>query len=213
MQPVLDPRRVLRHDLTRTLPRHRVAMRARWTLVVRGVAMLAGPLFVVAAVAQSGAGGDVIGARELSAQSVLEALDPNAVRTRSLRIGPAARTATASPPRASASLLITFETNAAELTPAARRQLDIVASALRNDRLATYGFVVEGHADPRGSPDGNLLLSQQRAQSVVRYLVTTHGIDAQRLQALGKGDREPLHPAQPAAAENRRVTFVTQAGK
>jgi OmpA-OmpF porin, OOP family len=47
----------------------------------------------------------------------------------------------------------------------------------------------------------------------VRYLVAAHGIDAQRLQALGKGDREPLHPGQPAAAENRRVTFVTQAGK
>jgi hypothetical protein len=174
MQPVLDPRRV----------QHRVAMRARWTLVVRGVAMLAGPLFVVAAVAQSGAGGDVIGARELSAQSVLEALDPNAVRTRSLRIGPAARTATASPPRASASLLITFETNAAELTPAARRQLDIVASALRNDRLATYGFVVEGHADPRGSPDGNLVLS---ARAKRRALLGDH---ARHRRAAAAGARE-----------------------
>ena len=78
-------------------------------------------------------GADVIADRSLTSEAVLEALDPTAVRARSLRIGATGRSA--APPRASASLLVTFDTNSTELTGAARRQLDIVASALRNDRL------------------------------------------------------------------------------
>ena len=150
---------------------------------------------------------DVIADRSLTPETVLEALDPMAVRTRSLRIGATGRPAMA--PRASASLLVTFDTNSTELTSAARRQLDIVASALRNDRLVEYRFTVEGHADPRGNSNSNLTLSQERAESVKRYLLD-QGIAGDRLVAEGRGDREPMLPAEPAAPENRRVTFVTQ---
>ena len=151
---------------------------------------------------------DVIADRSLTPEAVLEALDPMAVRARSLRISATGRPAIA--PRASASLLVTFDTNSTELTGAAQRQLDIVASALRNDRLVEYRFTVEGHADPRGRPDSNLTLSQERAESVKRYLMD-QGIAGDRLVAEGRGDREPMLPAEPAAPQNRRVTFVTQA--
>jgi OOP family OmpA-OmpF porin len=67
---------------------------------------------------------DVIANESLTPVAVLEALDPTAVRARSLRIGATGKSAV--PPRASASLLVTFETNSSELTSAARRQLDIV---------------------------------------------------------------------------------------
>jgi OOP family OmpA-OmpF porin len=150
---------------------------------------------------------DVLANESLTSAAVLEALDPAAVRARSLRIGATGRPAV--PPRASASLLVTFETNSSELTSAAKRQLDIVASALRNDRLVEYRFTVEGHADPRGHADRNLLLSHDRAESVKRYLMA-QGIAEDRLVTEGRGDREPMLPAQPAAPENRRVTFVTQ---
>ena len=150
---------------------------------------------------------DVIADPSLTSAAVLEALDPTAVRARNLRIGATGRSAL--PPRASASLLVTFDTSSSELTSAARRQLDIVASALRNDRLVEYRFTVEGHADPRGNADSNLKLSQDRAESVKRYLMA-QGIAEDRLVAEGRGDREPMLPAQPAAPENRRVTFVTQ---
>jgi OOP family OmpA-OmpF porin len=150
---------------------------------------------------------DVIASDALTSTAVLEALDPTAVRARSLRIGATGRSAV--PPRASASLLITFDTNSSELTSAAKRQLDIVASALRNDRLVEYRFTVEGHADPRGHADFNLKLSQERAESVKRYLMA-QGIAEDRLLAEGRGDRELMLPAQPTAPENRRVTFVTQ---
>ena len=158
--------------------------------------------------AQQQPASDVLRGDALTTQGVLDALDPAAVRTRSFKLG-GGRTSS-QPARASASLLVTFETGSTELTPGARRQLDIVASALKNDRLASHDFVVEGHADPRGAQDANLLLSQERAQSVKRYLTEQHGIEASRLTAEGRGDRDPINRDAPSAPENRRVTFVTR---
>ena len=105
-------------------------------------------------------------------------------------------------------MLITFETNATTLTPAARRELDVVARALNTVKLADFKFLIEGHADPRGVAERNQKLSEGRAQAVRRYLVQSQGVREDRLQAVGKGDREPLKPDEPAAPENRRVTFV-----
>lgn len=173
-------------------------------LLAASLAMLAAP----EAHAQTQAQTDVLSGKALTTDSVLDALDPQAVRTRSFKLGggrPAAQ-----PARASASLLVTFETGSAELTTAARQQLDVVAAALKNDRLATYGFMVEGHADPRGESDANLMLSKERAESVKTYLITRHGIEAARLTAEGRGDREVLNRNVPSAPENRRVTFVTR---
>lgn len=64
--------------------------------------------------------------------------------------------------RASASLLITFRTDSAELTADAKRQLDTLTGAMKSDRLAPCRFTVEGHADPRGETGRNLTLSMYR---------------------------------------------------
>jgi outer membrane protein OmpA-like peptidoglycan-associated protein len=184
-------------------------MRRRWfdAHVVCVLACCGAAMAALEAQAQ-GAPQDVIAEAALTPDTVLDALDPVAVRARSLRIG--ATRPDAGPLRASASLLITFETNSFELSPAARRQLDIVASALHNDRLAQHRFTVEGHADPRGSAETNLRLSQERADSVKQYLVARHRIAEDRLVTEGHGERELLIPERPTAPENRRVTFVTQ---
>jgi len=108
-----------------------------------------------------------------------------------------------------ASLLITFATGSAELTPATLQVLQTVAKALQSDRLAGFAFRIEGHADPRGSADLNLKLSEERAQSVVAYLTGKLGVLPDRLQSVGKGATELLNAQQPDAAENRRVTIVT----
>lgn len=129
--------------------------------------------------------------------------------TRSLKVSRSTDAVLTPKKKASASLLITFETNSAELTASAKEQLDVVAAALKNDRLADYSFNVEGHADPRGLADANMLLSQQRAESVRSYLVSTHNIAAERLKAEGKGDTDLFNRKVPAAPENRRVTIVT----
>lgn len=109
---------------------------------------------------------------------------------------------------AKAALLITFQTGSASLTPDARRDLDIVGKALNTSKLEEYTFVIEGHSDPRGSASANMRLSQGRAEAVRRYLVQQQHVREDRLQAIGKGDLEPLNPGDPAAPENRRITFV-----
>lgn len=106
------------------------------------------------------------------------------------------------------SLLITFETNSATLTARSRQSLDVVGQALASGKLAPFRFAIEGHADPRGSSAANLKLSQLRAESVRAYLVDTMHIQPARLDAVGKGDREPMNRDSIDAPENRRVTIV-----
>lgn len=155
--------------------------------------------------------------RAVTEANVLDALTPAApeekIITRSLRVSPDSAAAATLAPRKkpSASLLITFETNSATLTARAKEQLDVVAAALKNDKLKDFSFNVEGHADPRGTSEGNQMLSQQRADSVRSYFVSAHGVAESRLKAVGKGDSEPLNTRDLAAAENRRVTIITNA--
>ena len=148
---------------------------------------------------------------KVTESNLLDALTPPPapVLTRSLKVSRDTDAVLAPKKKASASLLITFETKSSELTANAKDQLDVVAAALKNDRLADYTFNVEGHADPRGLPEANMVLSQQRAESVRAYLVATHNIAADRLKAEGKGDTDLLNRKVPTAPENRRVTIVT----
>jgi OOP family OmpA-OmpF porin len=150
----------------------------------------------------------VLQGSEVTEAALIDALTPPPppMLTRSINAAPAA------PPKpAKAALLITFETNATVLTADARRQLDIVGRALNTSRLTDFNFVIEGHADPRGSPEANLRLSEGRAAAVREYLVRKQAVTEARLTAVGKGDREPLNVSNPAAPENRRVVFVNMA--
>jgi OmpA-OmpF porin, OOP family len=141
----------------------------------------------------------------------------NGVRTRSFRpaarpAGAVAGTAAASARPSRASILVTFVTNSADLTPSAKSALDVLAAAMKSDKLASVKFVIEGHADPRGGDELNMRLSQARADSVLAYLTGTHGLSAERVKAVGKGSSALMNPSEPAAPENRRVTIVAQPG-
>jgi outer membrane protein OmpA-like peptidoglycan-associated protein len=157
--------------------------------------------------------------QQITESALIDALAPAAapaapLRTRSIRVirddEPSGSSAPAGaggkPP--SAPLLITFETNSAVLTAPARRALDVVGKALASEKLASFRFGIEGHADPRGGAAVNLQLSQARAESVRDYLVNSKHIDAGRLEPVGKGDRDLMNKSDPIAAENRRVTLV-----
>ncbi|WEF34208.1 OmpA family protein [Pseudoduganella chitinolytica] len=151
----------------------------------------------------------VLAEGEVTQKALVDALAPaREVRTRSLRVRRDDEVGGQAAKPASASLLITFETNSAALTAAARRSLDVVGAALSSEKLAGSRFAIEGHADPRGMPQANLKLSQSRAESVREYLVGNGKIDTARIDAVGKGDRELMNRDNPAAAENRRVTIV-----
>lgn len=153
------------------------------------------------------------------AAAAASAADDGGIRTRSFRpaVRPAATAgATAAAGAAAgqsgrASILVTFVTDSASLTAPARNALDVLASAMKSDRLAGVRFTIEGHADPRGSEEHNLKLSQARAESVRGYLVSRHGLAADRVDAVGMGSANLLNKQNVAAAENRRVTIVSKA--
>jgi len=170
----------------------------RWVLVAAGVAVS------LSVAAQSPT---VLKGKEITEGALVEALTPGsepAFTSRSIKV---TRDEPAKKPQAS--ILITFETNSANLTDSAKSSVDVVAKALQADKLANLKFAIEGHADPRGGAEFNRKLSQARAESVVTYLVTQHGIARERLTPVGKGDTELMNTAKPEAPENRRVTITT----
>jgi OmpA-OmpF porin, OOP family len=137
------------------------------------------------------------------------------VRTRSFRpalrpAAAAAGTAAAAAQPGRASILVTFVTGSADLTGDAKKALDVLAGAMKSDKLANVKFTIEGHADPRGSEELNQRLSQSRAESVRGYLTASHGLAPERINAVGKGSSALMKPSEPAAPENRRVTIVAQ---
>lgn len=99
-------------------------------------------------------------------------------------------------------LRVQFEFNSAELTPSARQQLDVFAEAATG-ALASARFNIDGHTDATGSEATNQWLSEERAASVVDYLVA-RGVGAQRLTAAGHGESRPAID-DPFDGANRRV--------
>ncbi|MDO8334605.1 MAG: OmpA family protein [Nitrosomonas sp.] len=105
------------------------------------------------------------------------------------------------------SILLTFETNSAELTNNAKQALNSIALTI-NKYAADSDFVIEGHADVRGTYELNQHLSEARAESVRNFLIRTHGIDPNLLRAIGKSYTELFNKENPTAPENRRVAFI-----
>ena len=103
----------------------------------------------------------------------------------------------------SANLDVPFNSGSAAITPTAGTVLDILARALSGQKLSGFKFRVEGHTDTVGSPESNRTLSERRAESVVEYLVTKHGIDRARLTGVGLGQKGLLVPTGPGVPEPR----------
>jgi outer membrane protein OmpA-like peptidoglycan-associated protein len=103
---------------------------------------------------------------------------------------------------------IPFAFDSAILAVEAKAPLDQIAEGIKLVQEATPSVVViEGHTDAVGQPGYNKRLSQRRAAAVKRYLVDVHGVNPLLLKSVGKGEAEPLNPANPRGDENRRVQF------
>ena len=98
---------------------------------------------------------------------------------------------------------IEFASGSSAITP--NSTLDGVAQALKEHPTAKLR--VEGHTDATGSAQGNQALSLSRAESVKNYL-TERGVDATRMEAVGRSTEEPIVATSGANQENRRVDLV-----
>jgi OOP family OmpA-OmpF porin len=82
-----------------------------------------------------------------------------------------------------------FGFDESELKPEGKAALDRFVAELRGTR---FEFInVEGHADRIGTRSYNQALSQQRADTVKTYLVNS-GVDATKVNAVGKGESDPV---------------------
>ena len=99
---------------------------------------------------------------------------------------------------------IFFETKKYELDPKSQVELDRLVQLLNDN--PTVKIEIGGHTDNVGKPPDNLGLSNNRAKSVVTYLISK-GIAAQRLVAKGYGETKPVadNKTEEGRAKNRRT--------
>ena len=101
---------------------------------------------------------------------------------------------------------VNFRVGSAILDTAAKTRLDEIAGKALNAK----GYVLEvtGFADSTGSTERNRVLSQRRADAVIRYLVEQHQIPLRRIVTpYGFGESNPIadNKTRSGRAENRRV--------
>jgi len=88
----------------------------------------------------------------------------------------------------SAESLYGFDKSA--LQPEGKTALDTFAKELEGTRFDMVS--VEGHTDRLGTPAYNQKLSQQRAEAVKDYLVSSGKLDSTKVTATGKGESTPV---------------------
>ncbi len=103
-----------------------------------------------------------------------------------------------------------FDTNKATIKKVSFGLLNEVAQALKDN--PKIKVEVGGHTDSQGNDNSNLKLSQNRANSVRKYLIG-QGVAAERMTAKGYGENVMIADNRTAdgRAQNRRVEFVITA--
>ena len=101
---------------------------------------------------------------------------------------------------------VNFKVNSSVINDDAKAKLDDLATKA----LSTKGYVIEiaGFTDSTGGLEKNRLLSQRRADSVIRYLVENHQIPLRRIiTPYGYGKTNPIadNSTREGREQNRRV--------
>lgn len=100
-----------------------------------------------------------------------------------------------------------FDTGSAELRSESFSELNQLVSILKTN--SNLKIKISGHTDDVGDNQSNLTLSQNRAKSVMDYLISK-GIEKSRLQSVGMGEKSPVKPNDSDENKqlNRRVEFT-----
>ena len=103
---------------------------------------------------------------------------------------------------------ILFDHDSDQLTPAARAELEHVATIL--SRFPGREIRISGHTDNTGTSAYNLRLSESRARTVVRALSQSNGIESRRMSYRGFGETQPIasNATPEGRARNRRVEIL-----
>jgi OmpA-OmpF porin, OOP family len=167
--------------------------------------------------ADGSASGVVVSTRE--GQQVLNRPFQVAEVARSGRIGTATTSAEAvrqshpqllaQRPPAPEKFVLEFEPGTSQLTAESQGRLaDIVARA---QARSGGEIVVTGHTDRQGSLEANDKLSLERANAI-RALLIERGFKPELIDAVGRGEREPVVPTDDEVAEprNRRAELLVR---
>ena len=110
-------------------------------------------------------------------------------------------------------LEINFDFNSAVIGSKAMPQVTELGKALTSPDLKGRTFILAGFTDAKGSATYNQGLSERRADAVKQFLSEKYGIDPGNLVTAGYGHTQLKDPANPLAAENRRVQVINAADK
>lgn len=107
--------------------------------------------------------------------------------------------------------IVHFDYNEDAIKPEERPILDRKALILAAN--SALRIRITGHADERGSDEFNLVLGNQRALAVKRYL-ESKGVNGSRIEVSSMGEEKPVDPGNNEAsyAKNRRAEFEILAG-
>ncbi len=99
-----------------------------------------------------------------------------------------------------------FDAGGTRLTPASQQVMNEALAAAQ--ARSGSDIVVTGHTDTKGALEQNDMLSQRRAQEVAQIFVERQ-FPSKRIEAVGRGEREPAVPTADEVDEprNRRVTI------
>jgi outer membrane protein OmpA-like peptidoglycan-associated protein len=133
--------------------------------------------------------------------------------TRSLSTGDREKIAVIAKEKPSIDLEINFEYNSDQISRSAMTTVESLGKALTDPALAGNTFILAGYTDAKGGEEYNQNLSERRADAVKRYLSEKYSVAADRLVTVGYGKSHLKNPANPSAAENRRVAVTNMADK
>ena len=107
-------------------------------------------------------------------------------------------------------LNIEFDTAKYDIKDKYRDEIKKIADFMKKHGKTTAH--IEGYTDNIGSKEFNLVLSNNRANSVRQYLIKEFGIKASRITAKGYGESKPIasNDTEEGRQKNRRVEAVLQ---
>ena len=103
---------------------------------------------------------------------------------------------------------VTFPSGSADIGPREAQSLQMLADAILSVLRKDPGqvFLVEGHTDAVGSAQSNLILSDERAESVASVLTQDFDVPPENLVTQGYGEQYLKVDTEGAERANRRVT-------